>query len=80
MQSRNESRDFHGTTETADLINDSIKFPRRCSGKETTCQGRRHQRCEFDPWIGKIPPEEGMATHSSIFAWKTPWTEKPGGL
>ena len=24
--------------------------------------------------------EEGMATHSSILAWKTPWTEEPGGL
>ena len=24
--------------------------------------------------------EEGMATHSSIFAWRTPWTEEPGGL
>ena len=21
-----------------------------------------------------------MATHSNIFAWKTPWTEEPGGL
>ena len=21
-----------------------------------------------------------MATHSSIFAWEMPWTEKPGGL
>ena len=27
-----------------------------------------------DPW------EEGMAIHSSILAWKTPWTEEPGGL
>ena len=26
------------------------------------------------------PLEEGMATHSSILAWKIPWTEKPGGL
>ena len=26
------------------------------------------------------PLEEGMATHSSILAWKTPWTEAPGGL
>ena len=25
-------------------------------------------------------PEEGMATHSSIFAWRIPWTEEPGGL
>ena len=26
------------------------------------------------------PLEEGMATHSSILAWKIPWTEAPGGL
>ena len=26
------------------------------------------------------PPEEGMATHSSILAWRIPWTEEPGGL
>ena len=24
--------------------------------------------------------EKGMATHSNILAWKTPWTEEPGGL
>ena len=26
------------------------------------------------------PLEEGMATHSSILAWRNPWTEEPGGL
>ena len=26
------------------------------------------------------PLEEEMAAHSSIPAWKTPWTEEPGGL
>ena len=26
------------------------------------------------------PLEEGMATHSSVLAWRTPWTEKPGRL
>ena len=26
------------------------------------------------------PLEEGMATHSSIPAWRVPWTEEPGGL
>ena len=26
------------------------------------------------------PLEEGMATHSSILAWRIPWTEKLGGL
>ena len=28
----------------------------------------------------KDPLEEGMATHSSILAWRTPQTEEPGGL
>ena len=35
--------------------------------------------------VGAIPglgrsPGEGMATHSSILAWRIPWTEEPGGL
>ena len=35
--------------------------------------------------VGSIPGqedllEEGMATHSSVLAWRMPWTEEPGGL
>ena len=26
------------------------------------------------------PLEDGMAPHSSILAWRIPWTEEPGGL
>ena len=26
------------------------------------------------------PPEKGMAMHSSILAWRIPWTEEPGRL
>ena len=26
------------------------------------------------------PMEKGMATHASILAWRSPWTEEPGGL
>ena len=26
------------------------------------------------------PLEEGMTTHSSILAWRIPWTEEPGGF
>ena len=26
------------------------------------------------------PLEEGIATHSSILAWRIPWTEEPGSL
>ena len=29
---------------------------------------------------GEDPLEEEMATHSSILAWKIPWTEEPVGL
>ena len=29
---------------------------------------------------GEDPLEKGMATHSSILAWKIPWTEESGGL
>ena len=25
------------------------------------------------------PLEQGMATHSSVLAWRIPWTEEPGG-
>ena len=28
----------------------------------------------------EYPLEKGMATHSSIFAWRIPWTEEAGGL
>ena len=37
-----------------------------------------------ETWIQSLgwedPLEEGMATHSSILAWRIPWTEEPGGL
>ena len=35
-------------------------------------------------WVSSLdeedPLEEEMATHSSILAWRNPWTEEPGGL
>ena len=37
-----------------------------------------------ETWVRSLgwedPVEEGMATNSSILAWKIPWTEEPGGL
>ena len=41
---------------TVQLFQKGIKdFPRSTSGKEHICQFRRHMRCGFDPWVGKIP-------------------------
>ena len=43
------------------------------SGKESACNTGD---------LGSIPrsPGEGMATHSSILAWRISWREEPGGL
>jgi len=49
-------------------------------GKGLICQCRRQNRCEFDPLGQKDPLEKGTATHSSILAWRIPWTEEPGRL
>ena len=38
------------------------------------------RRPGFNPWVRKILLEKGMATHSSILAWRIPRTEEPGGL
>ena len=37
-----------------------------------------------ETWVQSLsqanPLEKGMATHSNILAWRSPWTEEPGGL
>ena len=47
--------------------------------KEWACQHRRHEM-----WLPSLdwedPLEQEKATHSSILAWKIPWTEEPGRL
>ena len=45
--------------------------------KECSCQSRGHG---FNPWVISSLLEKEMATHSSILAWRIPWTEEPGGL
>ena len=32
------------------------------------------------PWGQEDPLEKEMVVHSSTLAWKTPWSEEPGGL
>ena len=38
----------------------------------------------WETWVQVLgwedPPEEGMATHSCILAWRIPWIEQPGRL
>ena len=48
-------------------------FPGGASGKEPACQCRRHET-----WVQSLgledSLEEGMATHSSILDWRSPWS------
>ena len=38
------------------------------------------QETQVQSLSGKDPLEEGIATHSSILAWRIPWPEESGGL
>ena len=51
-------------------------FPGGSDSKESTCKAR-DQLLSLG-W--EDPLEKGMATHSSILAWRIPWTEEPGRL
>ena len=48
--------------------------PRWLRDKESACSAGEARD------MGLIPLEEEMAAHSSILAWRIPWTEEPGGL
>ena len=51
-------------------------FPGGSDSKESACNVGD---LGLIPGLGR-PLEEGMATHSSILAWRIPLTEEPGGL
>ena len=51
-------------------------FPSGSDGKESAAMQETQVRTLG--WEGSL--EKGMATHSNIHTWRTPWTEKPGGL
>ena len=52
-------------------------FPGGTSGKEPICPNRP---MKFRSLGQGARLEEGRTTHSSILAWRIPWTEEPGGL
>ena len=51
-------------------------FPGISDGKEFACNAGRPR---FNPSVWKTPLEKRMATHSSILAWRNPWTKEIGG-
>ena len=54
-------------------------FPGGTSDKEPASPCRRQEtRVQSLGWEDAL--QEGMATHSSVLAWRIPWTEELGGL
>ena len=59
---------------------EKIGFAGGTSGKEPSCQCRRHKRCKFDPWVGKILWRMAWQPTLVFLPEESPWTEKPGVL
>ena len=61
-----------------------IGYPLQYSWASLVAQLVKNVPAMWETWVQSLgwedPLEEGMATHSSILAWRIPWTEEPGGL
>ena len=61
------------------LLSLTVVFLDSSVDKEFACNSGDAEDVSLIPGSGKSPGE-GHATHSSILAWKIPWTEEPSGL
>ena len=68
-QGRKES----DTTELLNKNNLERGFPAGASGTEPTCQHRK-QEMRAQSLVQEDLLEEGMAIHSNVLAWRSPWT------
>ena len=56
-----------------EIIELFVGFPGESAGKESACNvGNLGSIPRSHPWVRKTPLEKGMATHSSILAWRIP--------
>ena len=59
-------------------------YPLQYSWAPLVAQTVKNPPAMRETWVRSLgwedPLEEGMATHSSLLAWRIPWTEEPGGL
>ena len=56
------------------------------AGASRVAPGEKNQPAKEETWEMRVrslgwedPLQEGMASHSSVLAWRIPWTEEPGG-
>ena len=61
-----------------------IGYPLQYSWTSWVAQREKNPPAMRETWVQSLdwedPLEKGMATHSSILAWRIPWTEEPGEL
>ena len=62
------SVDIYSTKNLASLVAQMVKNLLQC------------QETQVSSLDQEDPLEKGIAIHSSILAWRIPWTEEPGGL
>ena len=54
------------------------RVEKEISSKRVSQQERMNKAMQNLKYVRKL--EKEMATHSSLLAWRIPWTEEPGGL
>ena len=63
---------------------EGIGYPLQCSWAFLVAQLVKTPPAMRETWVRSLgwedPLEKGMASHSSILAWRTAWTEEPDGL
>ena len=56
----------------------------KCPWASLVAQTVKNPPAIWETWVPALgwedPLQRGMATHSSILAWRIPWIEEPGGL
>ena len=64
-----------------------FRYTYQSIGASLVAQTVKNLPATQEPWETRVqslgweyPLEEGIAAHSSILAWRIPWTEEPGGL
>ena len=62
----------------------SLAFKVKYNDSSLVAQRLKHLPVMQETWVRFLgqedPLEKEMAIHSSILAWRTPWTQEPGGL
>ena len=66
------------------ITGEEIGYPLQYSWAFLVAQMVKNLPAMLETWVQSLgwedALEEGMETHSSILAWRIPWTEEPGGL